>query len=90
MLGLSFKPNTDDLRKTPSIPVLKALIDTGVEVRAYASVVTDNAKKVIPTDVQFRKNTETIIKGVDCLVLLTEWKVIEFGLDNYKAKLKIQ
>ncbi|MFS0674974.1 UDP-glucose dehydrogenase family protein [Ornithinibacillus sp. 179-J 7C1 HS] len=89
LLGLSFKPNTDDMREAPSIPVSKALIQEGVNVKAYDPVAMDNAKKVIPSEVQFQDSIESAVEGADCLVILTEWKdFITFGLENYKVKLK--
>ena len=48
MLGLTFKPNTDDMREAPSIPLITALQDMGATVRAYDPVGMEQAKKVLP------------------------------------------
>jgi UDPglucose 6-dehydrogenase len=73
VLGLSFKPETDDMREAPSIPILDALIADGAKVRAFDPVAIDNAREVLPAGVVYCKDSYDAAAGADCLVILTEW-----------------
>jgi UDPglucose 6-dehydrogenase len=73
ILGLSFKPDTDDMRDAPSITVIKALIEKGAQVTAYDPVAIKNAKKVLPEEVAFVKDAYSAAKDADALVIMTEW-----------------
>jgi UDPglucose 6-dehydrogenase len=73
VLGLSFKPETDDMREAPSIPILEALVADGAEVRAFDPVAMENAREVLPTCVVYCKDSYDAASGADCLVILTEW-----------------
>ena len=71
-LGLSFKPNTDDLRDSPAIGIIEALIKKGVSVQAYDPVAMDGAKKKFKKII-FRENPYEAARGADGILLLTEW-----------------
>jgi|ERR1700693_2918530 len=71
-LGLSFKPNTDDLRDSPAIGIIEALIKKGVSVQAYDPVAMEGARKKFKK-IQYRDNPYETARGADGLVLLTEW-----------------
>lgn len=73
MLGLAFKPNTDDMREAASITLSKQLIDAGAEVIAYDPIAIENAKKVIPAEVKYASSTEEAIKDIDAVFIVTEW-----------------
>ena len=73
VLGLTFKPNTDDLREAPSIPLIAALKDLGASVRAYDPVGMEQAKIEFP-DVEFASGAYTCAEGADALVIVTEWE----------------
>jgi len=73
VLGLTFKPNTDDLREAPSIPLITALKDMGAKVRAYDPAGMTNASAEIP-DVQFADGPYACVEGADALVIVTEWE----------------
>jgi len=73
VLGLSFKPETDDMREAPSIPILDALVADGAKVRAFDPVAMDNAREVLPAGVVYCKDSYDAAAGADCLVILTEW-----------------
>ena len=73
IMGLAFKPNTDDMRSAASIDVIHALVREGAKVRAYDPQAVANAKKMIPSSVVIAKDVYSMAKGADCLVLLTEW-----------------
>jgi UDPglucose 6-dehydrogenase len=73
VLGLTFKPNTDDMRESPSIPLITALQDMGAAVRAYDPAGMQQAKDVL-TGVTFCDNEYDCAKGVSALVIVTEWE----------------
>ncbi len=73
VLGLTFKPNTDDMREAPSIPLITALQDMGAKVRVYDPVGMEQAKKVIE-NVTYCENAYDCATGGDALVLVTEWE----------------
>jgi UDPglucose 6-dehydrogenase len=71
-LGLSFKPETDDMRDAPSLSILRALIERGARVRAYDPQAMANARKLLP-EVTLCENAYDVCDGADALVVLTEW-----------------
>jgi UDPglucose 6-dehydrogenase len=73
ILGLTFKPNTDDMREAPSIPLITALQDMGAKVRAYDPAGMEQAKKVID-NITYCDNAYDCAKGGDALVIVTEWE----------------
>lgn len=72
--GLSFKPETDDIRYAPSIEVIKALLDQGAHITAYDPEGADNMQNIFGNSVTFAKTANEVLESCDCLVLLTEWK----------------
>ncbi len=72
MLGLAFKPNTDDMRDAPSIDIANALIALGAEVRAYDPVAMENAASLLPA-VEMFSDPYSMAEGCDALVVNTEW-----------------
>ena len=72
MLGLAFKPNTDDMRDAPSIDISKGLADGGAIVRAYDPVAVQNAVGIL-TDVEMFPDPYTMARGCDALMVNTEW-----------------
>ena len=73
VLGLTFKPNTDDMREAPSIPLITALQDMGAKVRAYDPVGMEQAKLVM-SGVAFCEGPYGCAEGADALVIATEWE----------------
>ena len=71
-LGLTFKPNTDDMRDAPSLVILPELVKRGAKVQAHDPVGMDEAKKLMP-DLAYREDAYDAIAGADALVILTEW-----------------
>lgn len=84
ILGLAFKPNTDDMRDSAAITIIDGLKKRGASVRAFDPVAMDEAKKII-TGIEYVTNTYDAIKGADALLLLTEWNEFRF-LDLMKVK----
>ena len=73
LLGLSFKPDTDDMRFAPSITIANALIKEGATVIAYDPVTIENAKKVMPKELQYATNPYEAAHDADAVVVVTEW-----------------
>ncbi|WP_458411579.1 UDP-glucose dehydrogenase family protein [Schinkia sp. CFF1] len=74
MLGLSFKPETDDMREAPSITIANLLTELGAEVVAYDPVATENAKKILGETIQYASSVYEAAKDADALFIVTEWK----------------
>lgn len=71
--GLSFKPNTDDLRDAPSLTIIRGLLEAGVAVQAHDPVALENAKALLGKAVKFFDNNYDALKGADALIIATEW-----------------
>lgn len=72
--GLSFKPETDDIREAPSIDVIQALLDYGVEVCAYDPQAVDHFKMMYGNRILFEATADDVLKNADFLIILTEWQ----------------
>jgi len=72
LLGLSFKPNTDDMRDAPSIDIANGLLAAGAHVRAYDPVAIEIASELMPA-VELHSDIYTLAKGCDALLIVTEW-----------------
>jgi UDPglucose 6-dehydrogenase len=85
ILGLTFKPNTDDMREAPSIPLITALQDFGARVRAYDPIGIEQARSLL-TDVTFCDGPYACASGADAVVIVTEWEQFRaLDLDRLKA-----
>ena len=73
VLGLTFKPNTDDMRDAPSIPLVNMLAEKGAKVRVYDPVGMDMAKPHMPGGLHWASDGNEAIEGADALVIVTEW-----------------
>jgi UDPglucose 6-dehydrogenase len=80
VLGLAFKPNTDDIREAKSLEVIELLADRGVSVRAYDPVAMPNSRKVLGPAVVYCESSYEAAAGADGLAIVTEWN--EFKLLN--------
>ena len=87
VLGLTFKPGTDDVREAPSLDVVQLLLDYGVEVKAYDPVGTENFKRSFAAadQVEYFDSVDQAIEGVDVVMILTEWDEIKsYPLKKFK------
>jgi UDPglucose 6-dehydrogenase len=84
LLGLAFKPNTDDMRDAPSIDIARELLESGARVRGYDPVAMDVARAVIP-GIEFCEDPYTLANGCDALIVVTEWNEFK-QLDLNKIK----
>ncbi len=73
VLGLTFKPETDDMRDAPSIPIVGRLIEDGAHIRAFDPAGMDQARPLLPPGVQFCNGALEAAEGADLLVIITEW-----------------
>ena len=88
VLGLTFKPNTDDMRESPSIPLITALQDMGAKVRAYDPTGMEQAKLVL-ANVTFCKDAYDCAAGASALAIVTEWEQFR-ALDFARLKAAMQ
>lgn len=77
VLGLTFKPGTDDLREAPSIVNVRRLLDEGAEIVAYDPIGIENFKKLYPTEIKYVTSPEEALKDACMTFLFTEWKEIK-------------
>jgi UDPglucose 6-dehydrogenase len=88
VLGLAFKPNTDDIRESSSIVIIQGLLDMGAKVKAFDPAAMEEAKAVLP-GIEFGKDAYDVARGVDALVLATEWNQFRrLDLTHIKELLK--
>src|SRR6476646_6695410 len=72
VLGLTFKPDTDDMREAPSIPLVTGLLDMGARVRAHDPVGIEQARRELP-DIEYCDDPYLCVRGADAMVVVTEW-----------------
>ena len=85
--GLSFKPQTDDMREAPSLEVIQKLLDSGAQVKVYDPVALTEAKHHFGDAVTYCTNQYEVLDNADCLAVLTEWS--EFRIPNYTMITKL-
>ncbi|MFP6748161.1 MAG: UDP-glucose/GDP-mannose dehydrogenase family protein [Alphaproteobacteria bacterium] len=84
VLGLTFKPNTDDMRESPSLDIIPALLAAGATVRAHDPEGMDEARKLLD-DVEFCQDAYDTLPGADALAIITEWNAFR-ALDMPRVK----
>ena len=88
VLGLAFKPNTDDMREAPSLPLIEGLQERGASVAAFDPVATEQAAGMVQ-DVEFSADAYAAAEGADALVIVTEWDEFRgLDLDRLAAKMR--
>lgn len=85
VLGLTFKPETDDMRDSPSLAILPALIDKGAAIRAHDPEGMAEAKHLLPEQMQYCESIYETFEGADAVVLMTEWNQYR-GLDLNRVR----
>jgi len=89
VLGLAFKPNTDDMREAKSVEVVQLLHAAGARVRAYDPAAMDNAKRLLPADVTFSDSPYEAAEGAHAAVLVTEWNEFKYlNLERLRGLLR--
>jgi UDPglucose 6-dehydrogenase len=88
LLGLAFKPNTDDLREAPSIDIARVLLAAGAQVRAYDPAAMEGARLKLP-EVEYTRDSYDLAAGADALVVVTEWNEFRrLDLGRVKASMR--
>ncbi|MCK9423916.1 MAG: UDP-glucose/GDP-mannose dehydrogenase family protein [Bacteroidales bacterium] len=85
--GLSFKPQTDDMREAPSLIIIKKLIDAGVKVKAYDPVAMNEANRILGDTIYYAPDQYDALIDADCLMIITEWPEFKFPNFNLVRKL---
>lgn len=90
MLGLSFKPNTDDMREAPSIVISNLLMEAGASISAYDPVAMENAKEIFKeTPLHFAKSVEEAVKDADAMMIVTDWReFVDMDIEKLLNKMK--
>lgn len=76
VLGLAFKPETDDMRYAPSLTIVPELLKQGASVRAYDPIASESAKRELPAGVHYYERLEQAVNGADVCIILTEWQSV--------------
>lgn len=89
VLGLTFKPGTDDLREAPSLVTIPAIIDDGAQIRAWDPVGVENFKKRIPEGIDYYDTIQETLEDADICFIFTEWKEVkELPADTFEKLMK--
>ena len=89
VLGLTFKPGTDDLREAPSLENIPILLEEGANIKAYDPVGVDNFKKIYPNEIEYTKTPQEALKDADLCFIFTEWnEVKQVKPEEYKKLMK--
>lgn len=87
--GLSFKPNTDDMREAPSIDIINSIIKKGGNIKTYDPEAVEKAKEILPEEVKYCDDLYDVAEDVDCLLVVTEWdEFINADLQKVKELMK--
>ncbi len=73
ILGLAFKPDTDDIREAPSIRIIEALLEKGANIAAFDPEAMDNVLQVLGSKISYSESVDECLKNADCCMLVTEW-----------------
>ena len=73
VLGLAFKPETDDMRDSPSVDIIRELVDAGAQIKTYDPKAMDEARHMLPDSVSYCASASACINDVDAVVIVTEW-----------------
>lgn len=85
--GLSFKPQTDDMREAPSLVVIKKLLEAGARVKAYDPVAMHETKRILGDKIEYAADQYDALIDADCLLMITEWPEFKFPNFNVIKKL---
>lgn len=90
VLGLTFKPGTDDLREAPSIDNIKKLLEEGAHIQAWDPVGMENFKKIFPTEISYCSSIEAALSNADVCFIFTDWPQIKVISENkFKTLMKV-
>lgn len=90
VLGLTFKPGTDDLREAPSIPNIEYLLERGAKVIAYDPIGIENTKKIFKDSIEYTTDIDEAIKDSEACFIMTEWAdILNYDINKYKINMKV-
>jgi UDPglucose 6-dehydrogenase len=87
ILGLAFKPDTDDVRESPAIPAISQLLKMGCKVLAYDPKGMANFKKLFPK-LDYANSMDDALKGADACMIITDWKEFKKPIAHYEGLMK--
>jgi UDPglucose 6-dehydrogenase len=89
VLGLAFKPKTDDMREARSVEIVQGLLEGGARVRAYDPVAMPNAKSLLPPAVEYGQSAYDAAQGADAVAIVTEWNEFKLlNLERLRAEMR--
>jgi UDPglucose 6-dehydrogenase len=89
VLGLAFKPETDDMRDAPSVEIIRGLVERGAQVIAYDPVAANEARKVLP-EIEFAGDEYEAAAGADVIVFMTEWNQFRaLDMERIRGSMKV-
>jgi UDPglucose 6-dehydrogenase len=89
VLGLTFKPETDDMRDAPSLTILPSLLEKGAHIRAHDPEGVEQAKPLLPESIEYCSTILKTVENADAVILMTEWNQYR-GLDLELLKIKMR
>ena len=89
VLGLSFKPETDDMRESPAIPLVEALVADGARIRAFDPVAMESARELLPPEVEYCSDSYDAVESADAMIIVTEWNEFRsLDMERVRSSLK--
>lgn len=88
ILGLAFKPDTDDMREAPSIKIINSLLKEGAKIKTFDPKAMENAKQIFGDSIKYCNSLSECLEDVDCIIIVTEWKEFR-NLESYSLKCPI-
>lgn len=89
VLGLAFKPETDDMREAPCLPILEALVPEAGSIRVFDPAAMENARAMLPAGITYCEDAYDAAQGADCLIIMTEWNQFR-SLDLARLKVALR
>jgi len=89
ILGLAFKPDTDDIREAASLKIIERLLHEGSDICAYDPAAIENTRKILGGKIYFAGSAEDCIKGADCCIIVTEWdEFTRMNPDDFRSRMR--
>ena len=89
ILGLAFKPDTDDMREARSIPIINELLNKGATITAYDPIAYSSASSIFGNKINYANSAINCLKDADCCILVTEWNEFkQLKPDDFKQQMK--
>ena len=87
--GLSFKPETNDIREAPSLKIIEKLLKLGAKIKAYDPKAMKEVEKIFSNQIEYSKSASEAAENADCLLIVTQWQeFVDFNLKTLKDSMK--